>query len=60
MIQIMYSAPCTYDRRLMGFAEAEIGYTGENPVETALKYIGQILGARLWAVVKDGHIWYGK
>lgn len=60
MIQIVYMAPCVWDRKLMGAAEATIGYTGENPVKTATDYIRRIPFAKLLVVVKDGHIWYGR
>jgi hypothetical protein len=62
VIHIVYSAPCVYDRKQRGFAEAEIGYTGEYPVTTAERYLLQIPGARLYSAVKDGvdyttHVW---
>lgn len=57
MIYLVYSGPCVYDARRRGLADVYIGYTGENPVTTAEKYIRQIPGAKLEAVMKDGHIW---
>ncbi len=59
MIEIIYTAPCTYNPREIGFGEAMIGYTGENPVATAERYVRQIHPrARLYVVVKDNHIWF--
>lgn len=60
MIEIVYSAPCTWNPRVRGFAEATIGYFGEDPVKTAYDYVKRIdPTARLHTVVKDGHIWLG-
>ena len=56
MIDIIYSAPCVYNRNVRGYAEASIGYTGRDPVLTASEYIRQIPGAQLFAVVCNGRI----
>lgn len=59
MIEITYTAPCVYNPREVGFGEAIIGYTGEYPVATAERYVKRIHPrARLFCVVKDGHIWF--
>ena len=59
MIEILYSAPCVYDPKTIGFGQATIGYTGEYPVATAERYVASIHPlARLYCVVKDGHIWF--
>lgn len=58
MIEIVYVAPCDYDRMLLGYAEATVAYTGEYPVATAERYVRQVHPmARLCIVVKDKHIW---
>ncbi len=56
MILILFSAPCVYDPTTRGFAEAHIAYTGDDPRATAEKYIRQITGARLYAVVCNGRV----
>lgn len=57
MIYIVYSGPCKWDPKQRGFAEAEVGYIGEDPLKTATQYLRQIPGALLYSVMKDGVIY---
>lgn len=59
MIEIVFFAPCDWDRNVIGAGSAQIAYTGQDPVRTAQKYVMRNFGhrARVFAVVKDGYIW---
>ena len=59
MIEVMFFAPCDWNRTVIGAGCAEIAYRGEDPVKTATRYVRQNFGPRasVGVVVKDGFIW---